>query len=60
MKSVKITEDQMQAIIKDAINTYNHNISDYGETPYLGYEKDFAKNYTSRLFEILGAKDEDK
>lgn len=60
MKIVKITEDQMQAIIKDAINAYNDNISNYGEVPYLGYEKDFAKNYTSRLFEIIGAKDGDK
>ena len=58
MKSAKITEEQMKAIVLDAIQAYDHEIATYGEVPYRGYGESFAKNYARRLYALLGAVEE--
>ena len=58
MKSARITEEQMKAIVLDAIQAYNHEIANYEKVPCSGYDESFVKNYVRRLYAILGAVEE--
>ena len=58
MKTITINENQLRAIVQDAVRTFYDDITSTGEYPYLGYERDFADQYTNRILPILGAKEE--